>query len=377
MRRSYLRTVITKANGEYLSDFVGQGVVVQRAYQTHTAAMKIPEKHPAVAALVTTPEPRGEVWMITEDLDAGTATRERVTSGRVISAEGSGPYGSATVNIADDKSLLDTVLGWPKPTAGLTGQNVEYAVYTGATETVVKAAIAANATRLGLPWDIVPTRGVGPSTTRLELRMHDLTRKVMPLLEAARLILTVERQSNGRWMVDVVAGDTYTGALTPESGVLASWEWTIQYRTATRGVGGGRGDGVDRQFKQYVDTAAETAVGYPLEVFLDARQTEDGVDFTPEIVDEVKSRRPVAGFTPEIQEAGWFRFPDAYRIGTRVPVKAGAFEVNDVITQIEIAHDDKGFRVTPTIGLATSDPQQQLLKLVRQLAAQVRGLERR
>lgn len=376
MRRSYLRTVITEADGSYLSDFRGRGKVVQRAYQTHTAAMQAPMSHPAVAALMAAEEPRGEVWMITEDVDSGALTRERVTSGRVISAQGSGPFGFVTVNVADDKALLDTVLGWPKPTAALTAQDVEYAVYTGPTETVVKAAIAANVTRLGLPWDIVPTRGVG-SASRLELRMHDLTRKVTPLLEADRLVLSVERQDNGRWMVDVVAGETYTGALTPESGVLASWDWTIQFRTATRVIGGGRGEGVEREYKRVIDAPAETAVGLPLEVFVDARQTEEGVDFTPQVAEELASRGPRAGFTPEVQEAGWFRFPDAYRIGTRVPVKAGPFETNDVITQIEITHDDKGFRVTPTIGLASTDPQEQLLNLVRQLASQVRGLERR
>lgn len=375
MERSYLRTVITDAAGGYLADFTGRGTVVQRAFETHTAAMRIPEKHPAVAALVACPEPRAAVWMITEDVDAGTLSRARVTSGRVLSAQGAGPYGGVTVNVADDKSLLDTILGWPKPTAGLTGQNVEYAVYTGKTETIVKQAIQANATRLGLPWDIVPTRGKG-TNDRLELRMHDLTRKVTPLLEAARLILSVERQDNGRWTVDVVEGATFARPLTPQSGVLSEWEWTIEYRSATRVVGGGRGEGVDRQYKQVIGTAAETAVGIPLEVFIDARQTEEGVDFTPQLTQELASRGPVAGFTPTIREAGWFRFPDAYKVGDRVPVLAGPFVANDVITQVQIVHDEKGFRVVPTIGLATADPQKKLLNLVRQLATQVRSLER-
>lgn len=378
MRRSYLRTVITDKSGGYLADFVGGGTCVQRAYQTHTAAMHIPQTHAAVKALTdpAVTDPRGEVWMITEDVDAGTLKRTRVTSGRVISLEGTGPYGKATVNIADDKALLDTVLGWQKPTAALTAQNVEYAVYTGPAETVVKAAIAANATRLGLPWDIVPTRGEG-AAARLELRMHDLTRKITPILEANRLILTVERQTNGRWTVDIVEGETYPRPLTPESGLLASWDWVIQFRSATRVVGGGRGTGVEREFKQVISTAAETAVGLPLEVYVDARQTEEGADIAPQLSDELKTHTPTAGFTPVIREGGWFRFPDEFQIGTRIPVKVGAFEIDDVVTQIEIKHDDKGFRVTPTIGLATADPQAKLLKLVRKLATEIRGSERR
>lgn len=377
MRRSYLRTVITEGDGEYLADFTGRGTVVQRAFLTHTAAMQVSESHRAVAALMGAEEPRADVWMVTEDVDAGTQSRARVTGGRVLSIGGDGPLGKVTVNVADDKSLLDTVLGWPKPSAALNAQTDEYAVYTGATETMVKAAIAANATRLGLPWDIVPTRGAGTPSGRLELRMHDLTRKVGPLLEADRLILTVERQDTGRWTVDIVEGDTFPRPLTPESGLLVSWDWVVQFRTATRVVAGGRGEGPAREFKQVIGTAAETAVGIPLEVFIDAKNTEEGTDITPQATEELASRAPRAGFKPVLREAGWFRFPDAYKIGDRVPVKVGVFEIDDVITQIQITHDDKGFRVVPTIGLATSDPQEQLLSLVRQLAAQVRGLERR
>lgn len=376
MRRSYLRTVITDKAGGYLSDFTGAGTCVQRAYMTHTAAMQVSEQHKAVAALMNASDPRGEVWMITEDVDAGTLKRSRVVSGRVLSVEGSGPYGAVRVNVADDKSLLDTVLGWPNPTAALTAQTSEYAVYTGPAETVVKQAISANATRLGLPWDVVATRGKG-AASRLELRMHDLARKVNPILEANRLILSVERQSTGRWRVDVVEGATYSRPLTPESGLLSSWDWVLQFRTATRIVGGGRGDGVAREFKRVIGTAAETAVGIPLEAYIDARQTEEGADITPQLNEELASRGPRAGFTPVLREGGWFTFPDEYKIGTRIEIQAGAFEVDDVITQIEIVHDDKGFRVKPTIGLATADPQEKLLELVRQLATQVRGLERR
>src|SRR5690606_10145801 len=134
-------------------------------------------------------------------------------------------FGRVAVHVTDDRAMLDTILGWQVPTAGIGGQGAaEYAKYTGPTETRVKAAIAANATRLGLPWDVVPSRGAGTLGT-LELRMHDLTRKVMPLLEADRLVLSVERQDNGRWTLDILAGDTFPRPLTPLSGVLSSWSW--------------------------------------------------------------------------------------------------------------------------------------------------------
>lgn len=378
MLKRFFRTVASSSDGEYLADFTSPGDVVQRAWAAHTAVMSVADSHPIVAKLMADPGPRAEVWMITIDEEKGTLDRERVCSGMILGLTATdSPYGTVSINVADDKSLLDMILGWQVPTAPLTGQSAaEYARYTGPTETRVKAAIQANATRLALPWDIVPTRGKG-TTGVLELRMHDLTRKTMPILEADRLILTVERQPNGRTTVDIIEGDTLPRPLTPLSGVMRSWGWVYNWTTATRAIIGGRGEGTAREFVQVTDTAAETATGIPLEVFVDARQTDEGTDITPTGWDALAERAATAGFTPALRETGWFTFPDAYRIGTRVPVQVGALELDDVVTQIVISDEkDKGFTVTPTVGLATADPQEQLLEMVKKLTAQVRGLER-
>lgn len=379
MLKRYLRTVITDKDGGYLSDFTSHGTVVQRAYAAHTAAMTVPDSHPIIGELLGIDGARGEVYTITLDEDAGTLQEKRVCSGRVLTlTNDNSPFGTATATIYDDKSMIDTILGWQVPTAVISAQNTaEYAVYTGPVETRVKDAIAANAARLGLPWDVVPTRGVGASG-RLELRMHDLTRKITPLLEQERLILSVERQPTGRWTIDIVAGEAFDRPLTPESGVLLKWSWVLSQPTATRAVIGGRGLGTAREFKQVIDTARETAVGLPLEVYVDSRNTEEGADISPSGWEELADRSGKAGFTANLQENSWFSFPDGYQLGTRVKPKIGAFEVDDVISQIVISDDqDNGFRVTPTVGLATSDPQEQLLALVKKLSTQVRGLERR
>ncbi|KDA05566.1 hypothetical protein DC31_13945 [Microbacterium sp. CH12i] len=379
MLKRFLRTVVSDAAGEYLTDFTSRGTVVQRAYAAHTAAMVIPESHPVVATMLGADGARGAVWMVSVDEDAGTLTSELVCSGRVLSLSGEdAPYGTVGVNVVDDKSLLDSILGWQVPGAPLAGQSAaEYATYTGPTETRVKAAVAANVARLGLAWDVVPTRGKGTTGT-LELRMHDLTRKVMPLLEADRLILSVIREDTGRWTVDVVEGATFPRPLTPMSGVLQSWSWVIEQPTATRVVIGGRGEGTEREFQQVTDTARETALGLPLEVFIDARNTEEGSDITPSGWDELADRSGKAGFTADLLESSWFSFPDGYRLGDRVNIEVGALSVDDVITQVVISDDpENGFRVKPTVGLATADPQEQLLALVKKISTQVRGLERR
>jgi hypothetical protein len=296
--------------------------------------------------------------------------------GRVGSVEGSSPYGQVTIPVFDDFAKFDTVLGWQAPTAPITGQGVrEYAHYTGKSDDNAKAAIAQNATRLGLPWDVAPAAHLGSSAV-LDLRMHELSSKIIDALIADRLQLTIVRNGT-RFDVDVVAGEEYERPITPQSGVLSSWSWVQEPPTATRVVVGGRGEGVVREFALVVDADLEAELGYPIEVFVDARNVEEGDDLTPYGLAELQARRGRAGLTAQLRETSWFQFPAAFDIGTRLSLQLGAMSVDDVITQIEITHDDKGFRAVPTVGLANQDPDQRLVGFVKNVATTVRGLERR
>lgn len=59
-------------------------------------------------------------------------------------------------------------------------------------------------------------------------------------------------------------------------------------------------------------------------------------------------------------------------------MQIGALQVEDVISQVEISHDVRsGFSAVPKIGLATEDPTERLVGYVSNVAAAVRGLERR
>ncbi|MFD6699681.1 MULTISPECIES: hypothetical protein [unclassified Microbacterium] len=376
MRTSHLIGVLTDNAGGFVRQFLpSKSAVTLRAFAASTAFLTVPDSSPLMRDVIETDGARCQVWMTT--LEGPHLTRRKLLEGRVKSPRGEAPFGTVTVPVVDDLALLDTLLGWQDPSAAITAQAVEYAVYTGPAETRVKAAVAANAARFGLPWDVVPTRGEG-TDGRLELRMHKLSEKVLPILQAERLVPSLVRQPTGRWLFDIVRPDALARPLTAMSGVLGSWSWVLDPDEATDVVVGGRGEGTAREFLTVSDAARRTRVGYPLEVFVDAKQTEEGADITPSGLDKLAETGAKAGFTAVLREASWFTFPDAYQEGTRVPVQVGGLDVDDVISQIDITADpSSGLTVTPRIGLAVDDPQERLVGAVKRLAVAVGAAERR
>lgn len=344
-----------------------------------SAYLTLPDNHAIVPTLVSEQGVRCAVWMVT--IDGGTTlTKRRLLVGRVGKLAGNdAPYGTVTVPVMADWADLATLLGWQVPGSAISSQgSAEYARYTGPSDTNALAAIAANAARLGRAWDVAPSLGLG-TTQPLELRMHDLAEKILPPLIADRLQLRLERNDETeRWDVDVVEGETFPRPITPQSGVLSAWSWVQEPPTATRAVVGGRGEGVDREFVLVVDTALEAELGVALEIFVDARNAEEGADLAPYGWAELAKHRGKAGLTATLRETSWFRFADGYELGDKVLVQIGALQVEDVISQVEISHDVRsGFSAVPKIGLATEDPTERLVGYVSNVAAAVRGLERR
>ncbi|NLP82583.1 hypothetical protein HF576_01855 [Microbacterium sp. CFH 90308] len=345
-----------------------------------SAYLTLPDNHAIVPTLVGEDGIRCAVWMVT--IDNLVLSRRRLVLGRVGSVTGDdAPFGTVTVPVQDDWQDLANMLGWQVPGAPITGQNAsEYARYTGTSEDNAKAAIAANATRLGRPWDVAPSLGRGdPATAPLELRMHELGDKIMPPLINDRLQLTHEYDdTTGRWLVDVREGEVFPRPITPQSGVLGRWSWVHQPPTATRAIVGGRGDGTAREFALVIDTALEAELGVALEIYVDARNAEAGADLAPYGWAELAKHRGKAGLTATLRETSWFRFADGYELGDKVRVQVGALDVEDVISQVDITHDTNGgFDTVPKVGLAIEDPTERLVGFVRHVATAVRGLEKR
>lgn len=339
-----------------------------------TAYLTVKDSHPVVPQL-TDDGVRAAVWMVS--VDGNTRTSRRLLEGPIGDISGEGPYGTVTVPVIDDFAWLSSILGWQKPGAALSAQTDEYARYTGPSDTRALRVISDAATRLGLPWDVASSAGLGTSGTT-EFRMHFLDR-VLPALNNDRLQLTFARDAErDRWDIAVRKGAVYPRPLTPESGVLAGWKWQKKRPTSTRMIVGGAGQGVAREFALVVDADLESQLHRILEGFDDSRMAEAGADLRPYGRDSLAAASARAGIAANLRETSWFRFPTAYDIGTVVPIRVGAFQTEDVITEIEITHTaSAGFQVEPKVGFALNDPQQRLTQFVTGLASSVRSLERR
>lgn len=301
---------------------------------------------------------------------AGNARME----GPVVERAGTGPNGAVTCTVLDDFSQLDDILGWPDPTQPLSGQTSEYANYTAPAETVVKAAIAANITRLGLPWVVAPSLGRGALVT-VDIRFHSLYEKLVPVMKAQRLALTV-RRVGAQFMVDVAPGRTFPRPLTLASGIIDSYAWGQKRATRTRAVAGGQGVGTDRAFAQYINTALEVSQGIR-ESFRDARATEDPAYLPGQAQTLVEEGRPASSVTASLAETSWFSF-GKYLLGDLVNVDLGFIAVHDVVSEVEITNTiAAGLTVRPKVGLLATSPDAHVYELLSRLRGMARDHERR
>ncbi|MDF2918142.1 MAG: hypothetical protein K0S70_2359 [Microbacterium sp.] len=379
MRRRLLISEFLTADHQFIRQAVPQKTAATLLWNaTSTAELTVKDSHPVLSDIIAEPGVRCAVWMAT--IDDGALRTRRLLEGRIGELSGdSSPYGTVTIPVVDDFDDFSTLLGWQVPTAPIGGQGAsEYWRQTSPSETRAKAAIAANASRLGRPWDVAPSLGRGTSAP-IELRMDTLSESLLPALVSDRLQLTIGRdRATNRWDVDVIEGQTFPRPITPQSGVLQRWSWEQRPATATRAVVGGRGDGTEREFALVIDHALEAQLGVAIEMFVEARNAEVGADLAPYGWAALAKHAATSALTAELRETSWFRFGETYELGDRLPVKIGALEFEDVITQVDISADARnGFVAVPTVGLAKSDPQAQLVSYVRDVATAVRQIERR
>ncbi|MTE24822.1 hypothetical protein [Microbacterium sp. ZXX196] len=286
--------------------------------------------------------------------------------GPVVGIDGSDTEAASevVVTVEDDFRLFRN-LGWQNPAQPLSNQSSEYKRYSGPLETVMKAACTDLSTRLGLGWVVPASTGLG-SSVRVEFRMHPLTDKFTDLLTADQLTWTLRGG-----VVDVTAGELFPRVLTRESGIVGDFTWSLNAPTATRVVVGGEGEGTDRLFQGFTDTARETSWGFISEVFQDARMAQGETDLSPDGAEALAEGAGTVSVTADLNETSWFRF-GAYQVGDLVHIQVGTVDTTEVITQVVI--DDTpgdGLVVTPHIG-AVEDTAGS--RLARQVARLNKGL---
>lgn len=303
---------------------------------------------------------------------------KQILSGPVRRVRGrSGQAGTVDVDVDDDWRLLQRILGWPVPTAALSSQTLAYDVRTGPAESVLKAYVAANATRLGLPVTVAADQARGGTITG-SLRFHPLADRLFPAVDQAGVGVTVKQSGSGL-IVDCYIPTTHPRTLTEASGVVQSWEYSKAGPSVTRAVVGDQGEATARVFTGSTDAARESAFADVVEVFGDARDTNDAAIVAKRLAELLADGAPKAGLKVELAETDVFRYGRAVTVGDRVTIAVGGgITITDVLREAVLSWTaDAGLTVKPAIGERTDDPDTMLARMIAATARGVRRLERR
>jgi hypothetical protein len=307
---------------------------------------------------------------------------EFLLSGAVRARAGKGPAvdSSFTFSVEDDFRLFNRVTGWPVPTAGLGAQTSEYHVLSGPAETVLKAAVQANAVdRLGEPVTVAADLGRGDDIT-VSLRFHPLFDRLFPAVDTAGIGVTV-RQSGAGLLVDCYEPDPYPRTLTEAAGTVVEWSWTAAEAEATDVIVGGQGEGTARTFAGYEDPALAEDIGERIEVFRDARDTGSGDVLAERALETFAETAGKTGLSVKLAETSVFRYggPGGVRVGDQVSLEVGGgLVITDTLRSAALSWTrDNGLTVTPAIGEHTDNTDRIYAQALATVAAGVRDLRRK
>lgn len=342
----------------------------------------VPADHPRVADLMTS----GTRCVVMYRFDDAQPPM-RIISGRVQtrSGEGADQAATRTFDLRDDWTIFNTTTGWPNPAKPVDQQSDQaYYKVTGPAETVVLDLLAKNyVTRLGQPLTLPATQGRGATVTA-QLRMDYLADKLFPPVDAAGIIVDIGQVADHR-AVTIRTPATYPRKLTEGSGVVVSGSFSADEVTATRVIVGVGGSDVSRLFRQFTNTAAEAAIGEPLEVFVDASDVALTDDITAEsqtrATDTFTDNAAKVGLSVELIETGAFRFGTTFQVGDVVTVQlAGGTEFTDYVRDVELsyaAENGGGLKVVPHVGNWDGSSDSKLINEVVRMGKALRALQRR
>lgn len=358
---------------------VWDNTLARRGWVGDPLAVRLTERHNAVstAEITVAADHRrlGDLLTpgcrVTVDRDG-----QRMLSGPVTSWRGAGPAraGSVTLGVEGDLRVLRGVLCWPVPGAGLGAQTVAYDVRTGPAETVLKGFVTANLVgRLGRPVTVAANLARGATVT-VQGRFHSIMDRVLPAVEAAGLGVSVVQDDTLGLVLDVYEPVTYQRVLSEASGVVTDWQWSRVGPAATRVIAGDQGQAEARSFTSTVDAARESEWADVIEVFRDARDTDDPATLTQRRAETLADGAPKTGLRLTLSETDNFRYGTAVRVGDRVTVEVGpGVVVTDVLREAVLEWTaDEGLRIEPVVGERTDDPDAALAAAVASIARAVR-----
>ena len=145
-------------------------------------------------------------------------------------------------------------------------------------------------------------------------------------------------------------------------------------------VVGGRGEGKDRLFCEDVDSLSEGEWFDRVEVFKDARNTDEDAFLADEAERVLAESGATSGFKIELAESKVLRFgPGRLMPGDLIYVDVGSGPIAEIVRQIDVECDSPGdgwTKVTPVAGDYEDNPSALLARRVAGLAAGVRDLQK-
>lgn len=313
--------------------------------------------------------------------------------------DGVGPSATITATFLADVAWLERLLCWQAP-ATLPGTIArDYDRRAGPAETVLKGYVQAIVDRLGLPLYVAPDLERGEIIGE-QLRMHTPADKLLPLMEAAGLRVSLLHYGARHVTLDVDPIRTYPRTLTADSGILgADTSVSVQGPTVTRVVVGGAGEQEARLYRAAVRPSAEDAWGRIHESHIDARDLQVNLDDplmdTQAKVDAAMDARAAAALaegdaqvsvSATMSETTWFRIAaGVLEVGDRVPlsiaIPAGStanrvsVALTETITEATLRQTvTEGLTVRPKLGRMRDDPSGPLLWRIARLSAEIRHL---
>lgn len=216
--------------------------------------------------------------------------------------------GTLEVLVLGHAQLLFDILGWQAPTMPIVNgaidqSSLEYRMYGGVAETVVKDVVRQNGVgRLKIPGLVVaPDQMRGKVIAGgVAFRMHPLPDRLYPALELAGIGLSL-LLIDGQLVFDVYVPRVYPVTLSVEGGTLKKARHTRKRPTKSRVVVGGPGEGKLRRYRAVTDAALEAEWGFCGEGFRDARDAKD--DTEPENITATNATMDARGWET-LTEAG-------------------------------------------------------------------------
>jgi hypothetical protein len=340
------------------------------------ASIAVPATHPRIDDLLS---PGARVWFKTGD------TGEHLLSGWVARYRVSSPERQAVFefDVVDDFVILQRILGWVVPTAPIDQQGTAGTNWTMAddAETVFLTALKLNAVdRLGLPIQIPPSLGRG-GLRKARLRFQTLHDRLILAEDGANIaesgigIGIRQRDDAPGLTVDIWEPRTVPQVLTERSGIVSKWSVNKEGPTATRGVVGGQGEGQLRLFRERVDSALEASFGWKMEVFRDARDTDDPTTLYERLDETLAESSGSSGMSVEFMETANFVVrPGKLWVGDQLTMSVAGVTVTERLQEATLSSTaSEGFVTRPRIGDKSDDPDRRLGTLVNRIARSIRS----